>query len=58
MYLLCEDDEALPRAYQEHFAEVSSSRVERLRVGHSPYLTHREKALEVVERAVRQLMEV
>ncbi|KAL8836171.1 MAG: hypothetical protein Q9170_003024 [Blastenia crenularia] len=41
-YLICENDQALPRQFQEGFAANAQAHVERCATGHSPMLSHTE----------------
>lgn len=55
-YLICENDQAAPPQYQEMFAQMASSHVERCYSGHSPMLSQTGmlvgKIVEALERAV------
>jgi hypothetical protein len=55
-YMICEKDQAIPPAYQEVFAGMAKSDVERCPFGHSPMLSHTEilagKIVEAVEKSV------
>ena len=39
-YLVCENDQAAPPAYQEMFAANAKSQIEKCSSGHSPHLSH------------------
>jgi hypothetical protein len=55
-YLICENDQAAPPQYQEMFATMANSHVERCDSGHSPMLSQTEmlvgKIVDAVKNAV------
>jgi pimeloyl-ACP methyl ester carboxylesterase len=55
-YLVCENDQVLPMQYQEGFAAVAGSELERCNAGHSPMLNQTnmlvERIIAALEKAV------
>ena len=52
VYLVCENDAALPAELQLKFAEMAGSRIERCAAGHMPMLSVPDRVVEVVRNAV------
>jgi hypothetical protein len=55
-YLICDNDQAAPPQYQELFARIANSKVERCSAGHSPMLSQTEmlvgKIVDMAEKSV------
>ncbi|KAI1769480.1 alpha/beta-hydrolase [Hypoxylon sp. FL1150] len=48
-YIVCLEDQGLPAALQESFAEMTGCRVVKIKSGHFPFLESEEKAKEVID---------
>lgn len=55
VYLICENDQILPEAYQTQMTEMVGSKVERCKSGHMVMLSMPEKVVEVIKSAVEEL---
>jgi pimeloyl-ACP methyl ester carboxylesterase len=56
-YLICENDQAAPARYQEMFAKMANSHVERCDSGHSPMLSQTETLVQKIIEAVEKALE-
>ncbi|KAL2856743.1 Alpha/beta hydrolase fold-1 [Aspergillus pseudodeflectus] len=54
-YILCEEDQAVPPAFQEHMAGVGGYKVVRVKSGHSPFLSIPGEIVRIVEDVVGKL---
>ena len=57
-YLICESDQACPRRYQETFAKMAKSKVERCTAGHSPMLSQLDMLVKKIEMALVEAVAV
>lgn len=48
-YIVCLEDQGLPAALQENFAQMTGCRVIKIKSGHFPFLESEEKAKEVID---------
>ncbi|KAL2809148.1 Alpha/beta hydrolase fold-1 [Aspergillus granulosus] len=54
-YILCEEDQAVPPAFQEYMASVGGYDVVRVKSGHAPFLSIPEEIVRIVEEVVRKV---
>ncbi|KAL2787996.1 Alpha/beta hydrolase fold-1 [Aspergillus keveii] len=54
-YILCEEDQAVPPAFQEHMAGVGGYEIARVKSGHSPFLSIPGDIVKIVEGVVEGL---
>ncbi|KAJ5594596.1 uncharacterized protein N7459_000804 [Penicillium hispanicum] len=52
VYLICEEDKALPVPLQEQLAALANSKIERCNAGHLPHLSQPKRVLEVIKTAI------